>query len=85
MNNLYLYIIFVIKNKYNAIINNIIIATINITTINRFYNFILLNNVAYIFIYLFMHLADAFIQSDLHCIQVTVSTFYISTAYIILL
>ncbi len=23
----------------------------------------------------FMHLADAFIQSDLHCIQVTVSTF----------
>ncbi len=23
-----------------------------------------------------MHLADAFIQSDLHCIQVTVSTFY---------
>ncbi len=24
----------------------------------------------------FMHLADAFIQSDLHCIQVTVSTFY---------
>ncbi len=24
----------------------------------------------------FMHLADAFIQSDLHYIQVTVSTFY---------
>ncbi len=24
----------------------------------------------------FMHLADAFIQSDLHCIQVTVFTFY---------
>ncbi len=48
MNNLYLYIIFVIKNKYNAIINNISIATINITTINRLYNFILLNNVAYI-------------------------------------
>ncbi len=24
----------------------------------------------------FMHLADAFIQSDLHCIQVTVSTLY---------
>ncbi len=24
----------------------------------------------------FMHLADAFIQSDLHCIKVTVSTFY---------
>ncbi len=48
MNNLYLYIIFVIKNKYNAIINNIIIATINITTINRLYNFILLNNVSYI-------------------------------------
>ncbi len=24
----------------------------------------------------FMHLADAFIQSDLHCIQVTVSTSY---------
>ncbi len=23
-----------------------------------------------------LHLADAFIQSDLHCIQVTVSTFY---------
>ncbi len=25
-----------------------------------------------------MHLADAFIQSDLHCIQVTVSTFFLS-------
>ncbi len=32
---------------------------------------------AYIYItFTFMHLADAFIQSDLHCIQVTVSTFY---------
>ncbi len=32
-----------------------------------------------VYIYLhftFMHLADAFIQSDLHCIQVTVFTFY---------
>ncbi len=28
------------------------------------------------FTFTFMHLADAFIQSDLHCIQVTVSTFY---------
>ncbi len=28
------------------------------------------------FSFSFMHLADAFIQSDLHCIQVTVSTFY---------
>ncbi len=27
------------------------------------------------FTFTFMHLADAFIQSDLHCIQVTVSTF----------
>ncbi len=27
-------------------------------------------------LFTFMHLADAFIQSDLHCIQVTVSTFY---------
>ncbi len=26
--------------------------------------------------FFFMHLADAFIQSDLHCIQVTVFTFY---------
>ncbi len=33
-------------------------------------------HVAYILhFYIFMHLADAFIQSDLHCIQVTVSTF----------
>ncbi len=33
--------------------------------------------IIYIYITLtFMHLADAFIQSDLHCIQVTVSTFY---------
>ncbi len=38
---------------------------------------------SYIYIYIyftftftFMHLADAFIQSDLQCIQVTVSTFY---------
>ncbi len=29
-----------------------------------------------LFTFTFMHLADAFIQSDLHCIQVTVSTFY---------
>ncbi len=28
------------------------------------------------FTFTFSHLADAFIQSDLHCIQVTVSTFY---------
>ncbi len=28
------------------------------------------------FTFTFIHLADAFIQSDLHCIQVTVSTFY---------
>ncbi len=26
--------------------------------------------------YIYAFLADAFIQSDLHCIQVTVSTFY---------
>ncbi len=26
--------------------------------------------------YLHLHLADAFIQSDLHCIQVTGSTFF---------
>ncbi len=26
----------------------------------------------YIFTFTFMHLADAFIQSDLHCIQVTI-------------
>ncbi len=29
----------------------------------------------------FMHLADAFIQSDLHCIQVTVSTFSSALAF----
>ncbi len=29
-----------------------------------------------IFTFAFMHLADAFIQSDLHCIQVTVLHFY---------
>ncbi len=27
------------------------------------------------FTFTFMHLADAFIQSDLHCIQVTVTCF----------
>ncbi len=32
-------------------------------------------------IYIFMHLADAFIQSDLHCIQVTVSTFLSALAF----
>ncbi len=31
---------------------------------------------SFTFTFTFMHLADAFIQSDLHCIQVTVSTFY---------
>ncbi len=35
-------------------------------------NYILL----YLHLFTFMHLADAFIQSDLHCIQGTVSTFY---------
>ncbi len=29
----------------------------------------------YIHTFTFMHLADAFIQSDLHCIQVTVCTY----------
>ncbi len=29
----------------------------------------------FIFTFTFMHLADAFIQSDLHCIQVTVLHF----------
>ncbi len=36
-------------------------------------------NITFIYIHItftFMHLADTFIQSDLHCIQVTVSTFY---------
>ncbi len=32
----------------------------------------------YTFTFTFMHLADAFIQRDLHCIQVTVSTFFLS-------
>ncbi len=30
---------------------------------------------------LHLHLADAFIQSDLHCIQVTVSTFLSALAF----
>ncbi len=30
----------------------------------------------HLFTFTFMHLADAFIPSDLHCIQVTVFTFY---------
>ncbi len=34
------------------------------------------NRWPFTFTFTFMHLADAFIQSDLHCIQVTVSTFY---------
>ncbi len=33
-------------------------------------------NIDHIFTFTFMHLADAFIQSDLQCIRVTVSTFY---------
>ncbi len=32
-----------------------------------------------LFTFTFMHLADAFIQSDLHCIQVTVFYFFISS------
>ncbi len=37
----------------------------------------------YINIYIYiMHLADAFIQSDLHCIQVTVLHIYIYILYI---
>ncbi len=38
-----------------------------------FYFVLPLYNAYYIYI---IHLADAFIQSDLHCIQVTVSKFY---------
>ncbi len=34
------------------------------------------NDFTFTFTFTFMHLADAFIQSDLHCIQVTVFTFY---------
>ncbi len=33
------------------------------------------------FTFTFMHLADAFIQSDLHCIQVTVFTFLSALAF----
>ncbi len=33
------------------------------------------------FTFTFMHLADAFIQSDLHCIQVTVFTFLSTLAF----
>ncbi len=32
--------------------------------------------IVFTFTFTFMHLADTFIQSNLHCIQVTVSTFY---------
>ncbi len=35
-----------------------------------------IESLTFTFTFTFMHLADAFIQSDLHCIQVTVSTFY---------
>ncbi len=35
----------------------------------------------YVFTFTFTHLADAFIQSDLHCIQVTVSTFLSALAF----
>ncbi len=34
------------------------------------------HHVLYAFTFTFMHLADSFIQSDLHCIQVTVLHFY---------
>ncbi len=44
------------------------------------------HNIFYFFQFLyisftFMHLADAFIQSDLHCIQVTVFTFLSALAF----
>ncbi len=37
---------------------------------------IVVYNLQFTFTFIFMHLADGFIQSDLHCIKVTVSTFY---------
>ncbi len=39
-------------------------------------NYYYLKNLGESNTFTFMHLADAFIQSDLHCVQVTVSTFY---------
>ncbi len=43
---------------------------------------IVISNVIKItFTFTFMHLADAFIQSDLHCIQVTVITFLSALAF----
>ncbi len=42
---------------------------------------VLLTHNYYIYIYI-MHLADAFIQSDLHCIQVTVFTFLSALAFL---
>ncbi len=36
---------------------------------------------SFTFTFTFMHLADAFIQSDLHCIQVTVFTFHQLSAF----
>ncbi len=52
--------------------------TQNITLIHVEYYILLLTILSELstFTFTFMHLADAFIQSDLHCIQVTVSTFY---------
>ncbi len=38
-------------------------------------------NLAFAITFTFMHLADAFIQSDLHCIQVTVFTFLSALAF----
>ncbi len=35
-----------------------------------------LKTISKYWLFIFMHLADAFIQSDLHCIKVKVSTFY---------
>ncbi len=40
-----------------------------------------INNKLTVITFTFMHLADAFIQSDLHCIQVTVSTFSSALAF----
>ncbi len=46
-----------------------------------FFSHISLALITFTFTFTFMHLADAFIQSDLHCIQVTVSTFLSALAF----
>ncbi len=69
-----------VQNKITALTRNAVILKFWLipNTVSFFILWLIANKkqILITFTFTFMHLADTFIQSDLHCIQVTVFTFY---------